>query len=75
MSVAVSDVRGDVASTRGVVSDIHRDLANTREIVSDIHRVMVKGQEGIDIKNQTVSNRCILFIIVDPYSFLDSDQV
>ena len=61
MNVAVSDVRGDVASTR--------------EIVSDIHRVMVKGQEGIDIKNQTVSNHCILFIIANPYSFLDSDQV
>ena len=71
----VSEIHHDVASTRGVVSDIHHDVASTREIVSDIHRAMVKGQEGIGIRNQTVSNHCILSIVVDPYNFLDSDQV
>ena len=64
--VAVSDVRHDVASTRGIVSDIHHDVATTREIVSDIHRTMVKGQEGSDIKNQTVGNHRVLFTIEKP---------
>ena len=49
------------------VSDIRHDVASTRGLVSDIHRTMVKGQEVM--KNQTVSNYCALFIIEKPLQF------
>ena len=54
--------------TREAVSDIRHD-------VSDIRRTMVKGQEGVDVRNQMVSNHDVLFMIGTPYSFLDSGQV
>ena len=75
MHGAVSDVRHDVASTRGIVSDIHHDVASTREIVSDIHRAVVKGKEGVDIRNQTVGICCAQFVVPNPYNCLDSSQV
>ena len=72
--VAVSDVRRDVASTRGIVSSIHHDVASTREIVSDIHRAIMKVQEGTDNKNQAVGNHCVLFIIEEPLQLPRPEQ-
>ena len=61
--------------THVAVSDVRHDVASTREIVSDIRRTLVKGQERTDSRDQTVSNHCVLSIVVDPYNFLDSGQV
>jgi hypothetical protein len=52
--------------THVAVSDVRQEVASTREVVSDIHRTIVKAQEGTDIKNQRVGNRCVLFIIESP---------
>ena len=49
--------------THVAVSDVRQDVANTHELVSDIHRAVVKGQEGTDIRNQTVGSHGALFII------------
>ena len=59
----VGDIRGGVVDIRGGVVDIREDVANTRELVSDIHRTMLKGQEGIDNRNNMVGNHGILFMI------------
>ena len=59
----VGDIRVDVGGIRGGVVDIREDVANTRELVSDMHRTMLKGQEGVDHRNQMVGNHGILFII------------
>ena len=61
--LAVSDVREDVGDIRGGVVDIREDVANTRELVSDIHRTMLKGQEGVDNRNNMVGNHGIGFVI------------
>ena len=59
----VGDIRVDVGDIRGGVVDIREDVANTRELVSDIHRTMLKGQEGVDNKNNMVGNHGIGFVI------------
>ena len=59
----VGDIRVDVGDIRGGVVDIREDVASTRELVSDMHRTMLKGQEGVDNRNQMVGNHGILFII------------
>ena len=45
------------------VSNVHHDVANTRGLVSEIHRAVVKGQEGVDSRNQMVGNHGVLFAI------------
>ena len=51
-----SDVRHDMMRTHTIVSEVHHDVANTRAMVSDIHRTIVKGQEGGDGGNASVSD-------------------
>ena len=58
----VSDVHHDVATTQTIVSDVHQGMVDTRVMVSelqqgvaDIQRTMVKGQEGPDGRNRSVS--------------------
>ena len=41
--------------THTVVSKVGHDVADTRAMVSDIHRTIVKGQEGSDGGNVSVS--------------------
>ena len=48
------------------VTETRHDVAYTREIVSDIHRAVVKGQEGIYIRNQMVGSYCALFVVLKP---------
>ena len=60
--------------TNVAVSDIREDVANTRELVSDMHRTMLKGQEGADVRDQTVGNR-VLPMIQNSYNCLDSTKV
>ena len=52
----VCDVRHDLMKTHTVVSEVHHDVANTHDMVSDIHRTIVKGQEGSDGGNASVSD-------------------
>lgn len=47
--------------TNGEVSDVRQDVASTRGLVSDIHRAVVKGQEGTGIMNQTVGSHCWMY--------------
>ena len=51
----ISDICHNV---RAIVSEVER----THTIVSDIHRNVVKGQEGSDGTNPSVSQTRILFI-------------
>ena len=53
-----SDVRHEKTYT--IVSEVHHDVANTRAMVSEIHRTIVKGQEGTDCGNVSVSDIHIL---------------
>ena len=52
-----------VSDTHEIVSDIREGFANTHELVSDMHRTMLKDQQGVDTRSQTVGNHGILFII------------
>ena len=61
--VVVSDIREGVTNTHEIVSDIREGFANTHELVSDMHRTLLKDQQGVDTRNQTVGNHGILFII------------
>ena len=40
----------------------HVAVSDVRGLVSDIHRAVVKGQEGVDIQNQTVGTHGVLFV-------------
>ena len=51
------------------VTETRHDVAYTREVVSDIQRAVVKVQEGIDVRNQTVGSHCAQFIIPRPLQF------
>ena len=42
--------------TNVAVSDVRQGVANNHELVSDIHRAVVKGQEGTDVRDQTVGS-------------------
>ena len=48
------------------VTETRHDVAYTREVVSDIQRAVVKVQEGIDIRNQTVGSHYALFVVPRP---------
>ena len=48
------------------ITETRHDVAYTREVVSDIHRAVVKVQEGIDVRNQTVGSHCALFVVLRP---------
>ena len=48
------------------VTETRHDVAYTREVVSDIHRAVVKVQEGIDARNQTVGSNCALLTVLSP---------
>ena len=53
-----------------LTSRFQTELAlQTHEVVSDIHRTVVKGREGIDIRNQTVSAHCNPFVALKPLRF------
>jgi hypothetical protein len=43
-------------------SDIRHEVASTRGLVSDIHRTIVNGQEGAGNRDQTVGNHRVPFI-------------
>ena len=73
--VAVSDIREDVVDIRGDVVDIREEVANARELISDVHRVVVKDQDGADIRNQAVGNHGILFTVEKFLHFLGWSQV
>ena len=47
----------------------HEAVSDIRHDVSDIRRTMVKGQEGVDVRNQMVSNHDVLFMIGNPLQF------
>ena len=72
--VVVSDIHHDVTSTHAIVSDVHQGVVDTHTIisglrheVSDIHRTIVKGQEGPDTMNQSVSVTHTLFTIINTH--------
>ena len=48
----------------------HIAVSDVRGLVSDIHRAVVKGQEGGDIKNQTVGIHGIPFMIAKSLQLL-----
>ena len=68
--VVTSDIHHEVVNTQTIVSDVRQDVTNTHVIVSkleqnvaDIHRTVVKGQDGSDGKNKSVSTtRTLRFI-------------
>ena len=61
MHVIVPDIRRDVMKTGAIVSELERNFTSTQTMVSDIHRTMVKGQEGGDGKNLSVSDMWAVF--------------
>ena len=45
------------------VSNVHHDVADTHGLVSEIHRAVVRGQDGVDSRNQMVGDHGVLFAI------------
>ena len=58
-----------VVHTHVAVTETRHDVAYTREVAPDIQRAVVKVQEGIGVRNQTVGSHCALFIIPRPLQF------
>ena len=53
-----------------LVLHTHIAVSDVRGLVSDIHRAVVKGQEGVDIQNQTVGIYGSLSMIAKPLQLL-----
>ena len=50
-----------IINTHVVVSDVHHGVVTTHAMVSDIHRSILKGQEGTDDPQLSVSDICTPF--------------
>jgi len=56
-----SDILNGVMKTRAIVSELEHNVTSAHTMVSEIHRTMVKGQEGSDSKDASVSDTSTVF--------------